>query len=43
MMKDYEKPVMDVILLNGDVVTASCPDDYSCPTETEPICMWGDD
>ena len=43
MMKDYEKPVMDVILLNGDVVTASpCGNEYSCTTETEPICIWGD-
>ncbi len=43
MMKDYEKPVMDVILLNGDVVTASCEYDYYCPTETEHFCQWGDD
>ena len=43
MMKEYEKPLMNVILLNGDVITESqCPDDtYPCDTETDPICTWG--
>ena len=43
-MKEYEKPLMNVILLNGDVVTASpCGDDYQCGTETPPICIMADD
>ena len=43
MMKEYEKPLMNVILLNGDVITDSCPDDtYECPTELTPICVSGD-
>ena len=44
MMKEYEKPLMNVILLNGDVITASqCPDDtYECDTELPPVCIMGD-
>lgn len=43
MMKEYEKPLMNVILLNGDVITDSCPDDtYECDTEMPPVCIWGD-
>lgn len=41
-MKEYEKPLMNVILLNGDVITASCPGDtYKCDGELPeiPICM----
>ena len=42
-MKEYEKPLMNVILLNGDVITESYPDDtYECDTEMTPICVWGD-
>ena len=43
MMKEYEKPLMNVILLNGDVITDSCPNDtYPCDNETDPICFYGD-
>ncbi len=43
MMKEYEKPLMNVILLNGDVITESCPEDtYPCDSEMPPICVWGD-
>ena len=42
-MKEYEKPLMDVILLNGDVITNSCPEDtYPCDSEMPAICIWGD-
>ncbi len=34
-MKEYEKPKMDVILINSNVITSSeCPE-HSCPTESE--------
>lgn len=42
MMKDYEKPLLDVIMICGDVITGSCPDDtYECDSEMPPIpiCM----
>ena len=43
MMKEYEKPLMNVILLNGDVITESCPEDtYECDSELPPICIMGD-
>ena len=43
MMKEYEKPLMNVILFNSDVITESCPDDtYDCQTETPPECIYGD-
>ncbi len=43
MMKEYEKPLMNVILLNGDVITASqCDDTYECDSELPPICIMGD-
>lgn len=44
MMKEYEKPLMNVILFNSDVITESqCPDDtYDCQTEATPICIMGD-
>jgi len=43
MMKEYEKPLMNVILLNGDVITGSCPEDtYPCDDEMPEVCAWGE-
>lgn len=33
MMKEYEKPIMEVVVINGDVITGS----YECDTEMPPI------
>lgn len=32
IMKNYEKPILDVILIGSDLITATC--DWECPTET---------
>lgn len=40
MMKEYEKPIMEVVVINGDVITGS----YKCDTEMPPIpiCLGAD-
>lgn len=42
-MKDYEKPWMEIVCINSDVITASCMDDYECDTEgpSVPVCVSG--
>ena len=36
-MKEYEKPVMEIIEINTDIITQSC--DTEMPFE----CAWGDE
>ncbi|MCR5611175.1 MAG: hypothetical protein K6F68_05005 [Clostridiales bacterium] len=52
-MKAYEKPLMEIIHLEGDVLadssTPACntPSPYvtapPCDTQTPPVCVWGYD
>ena len=41
-MKDYEKPYLDVVYLNCDVITDSCGGS-SCDTLAPGSCIMGDD
>lgn len=41
-MKDYEKPWMEIVCINSDVITDSCMDDYECDTEGSSVCIFGD-
>lgn len=39
-MKEYEKPWLELIYINSDVITESCPDDtYECDIETPGFCI----
>lgn len=42
-MKEYEKPIMEVISFNGGVFTAeySCEGTYPCDTEGPGFCVFG--
>ena len=40
-MKSYEKPKMEVISINGHVLTASCEGTYPCDTEGPAFCGYG--
>ena len=42
-MKDYEKPWMEIVCIDSDVITESCMDDYDCTTEAPHVCAWGDE
>ena len=41
MMKKYEKPLMEVILIHADVLTDSCEGAYPCDTQTPAGCVMG--
>ena len=42
-MKEYEKPLMEVLVIDGNVVTESCPEDtYPCGLETPGYCVYGE-
>ena len=30
-MEQYMKPIMEIIVLSGDIISASCPEDYMHP------------